>query len=228
MIEVIATTLEDARRIEKAGADRIELVSALTEGGLTPSYALIKNVVQNVSIPVNVMIRPHARSFIYSRDEIELMVEDIIIAKELNVNGVVLGVLNKEGKIHKVFLERLLKFCDGVDVTFHRAIDEISDPVNAVKILSEYQQIKTILTSGGKGRILDNISTITNMIKNSGHINILVGGGLNFDNIKEIVESTKAHQYHFGTAIRYNNSPFDEINIEKLKNLVRIISDCTL
>ena len=81
MIEVIATTIEDAIRIEKSGCNRIELVSALTEGGLTPSYALIKNVVKSVNIPVNVMIRPHAKSFNYTYKEIQLMKEDILAAK---------------------------------------------------------------------------------------------------------------------------------------------------
>lgn len=42
MLEVIATCLEDVKRIERAGGKRIELISSYTEGGLTPSYAFIK------------------------------------------------------------------------------------------------------------------------------------------------------------------------------------------
>jgi len=105
MIEIIAATPEDARRIEACGADRIELVSALSEGGLTPSYAIIEITVKSVTIPVNVMIRPHSKSFVYTREEIEIMKEDIHVAKELGANGVVIGALDEKRKIHEAFIE---------------------------------------------------------------------------------------------------------------------------
>ncbi|MBU3073485.1 copper homeostasis protein CutC [Clostridium estertheticum] len=224
MIEIIAATIEDVKRIEESGADRIELVSALSEGGLTPSYALIKRAVQSVKIPVNVMIRPHGKSFTYTDEEIELMVEDIIIAKELNVNGVVFGVLNRKNEICVPSLEKLLKACHGIDVTFHRAIDELLDPVKGIEILANYGQIKSVLTSGGKGDIVKNIPVIENMVEKSKHINVIVGGGLNAENIKDVIEKTKAPAYHFGTAVRNDKSVFGEINIDSLKILVNTIS----
>ncbi|MBU3217920.1 copper homeostasis protein CutC [Clostridium estertheticum] len=224
MIEIIAATIEDVKRIEESGADRIELISALSEGGLTPSYSLIKRAVQSVKIPVNVMIRPHGKSFIYTDEEIEIMVEDIIIAKELNVNGVVFGVLNRKNEICVPSLEKLLKACDGIDVTFHRAIDDMLDPVKGIEVLANYGQIKNVLTSGGKGDILKNIPVIKNMVEKSKHINVIVGGGLNAQNIKDIIEKTKAPAYHFGTAVRNDKSVFGEINIDSLKILVNTIS----
>jgi copper homeostasis protein len=220
MLEIIATTLDDAKAIEACGADRIELVSALSEGGLTPSYALIKMAIQSVNIPVNVMIRPHAKSFVYSDEELQLMIEDILIAKELGANGVVLGVLNKQNEICISSLEKLLKVCDGMDVTFHRAIDELSDPAVGIEILSEYKQITNVLTSGGKGNIAQNAYIIKAMIGKAKHINIMAGGGLDFHNIKEVMENTKAPQYHFGTAVRCNKSVLGDIDEEKLRMLV--------
>ena len=86
MLEVIATCLEDVKRIESAGGKRIELISSYTEGGLTPSYAFIK-AVEVVSIPIHVMIRPHAKSFTYTEEEIEMMKEDIIVAQKLEQLG---------------------------------------------------------------------------------------------------------------------------------------------
>lgn len=225
MVEIIATTLYDALAIESAGADRIELVSALTEGGLTPSYALIKNVIKNTKIPVNVMIRPYSKSFQYSKEEIFIMKEDILVVKSLKANGVVLGVLNESNEICECALNELLSVCDGLDVTFHRAIDELKSPVEGIKVLSKYKKIKTVLTSGGKGSIVRNIPIIQEMIKQSKHINVLIGGGLNFDNIEELVKNTNAPQCHFGTAIRDNNSPYGEINIEKLKILVDRVNE---
>jgi len=223
MIEIIGTTIEDAKRIEESGADRIELISALSEGGLTPSYSLIKRAVKSVNIPVNVMIRPHSKSFMYTEEEIQLMVEDIMIAKKLNVSGVVFGVLDKHNEICIPALEKLLKACEGIDVTFHKAIDELSDQVKGIEVLAKYDQIKNVLTSGGKGDILRNISVIKNMVEKAKHINVIVGGGLNFENIKEIMKNTKAPQYHFGTAIRNDKSIFGEINIDSLRLLINTI-----
>ena len=225
MLEIIATTLEDAKRIEDAGADRIELVSALTEGGITPSYGLIKKVVQSVKIPVNVMIRPHAKSFIYSKNEIKIMMEDILIAKELRVNGVVLGTLDENNEICISSLEKLLQVCDGIDVTFHRAIDQLPDLVRGIDTLKRYAEIKNVLTSGGKGDILKNAFTIKQMVRNSDNIKVLVGGGLNFNNIKDIMKTTKAPQYHFGTAVRCDRSVLGEIDKDKLKRLVKLVGD---
>jgi copper homeostasis protein len=223
MIEIIATTLEDVKRIGTSGADRIELVSALSEGGLTPSYALIKRAVQSVDIPINVMIRPHAKSFVYTGEELRLMVEDILIAKELKANGVVLGVLNKENEICVPSMEKLLEACEGIEVTFHRAIDELSDPVRGIEILARYKQITNVLTSGGKGSITNNLPVIKAMVEKAGHINIMPGGGLDFHNIKEVMKSISVPAYHFGTAVRYDKSVFGDIDEDRLRELVELV-----
>lgn len=222
MIEIIATTLEDALRIEEGGADRLELVSALTEGGLTPSYALIKHVVQSVSIPVNVMIRPHAKSFLYTEAELKLMMEDIQVARELKANGIVLGMLNERNEIDIPSLELLLQACEGMEVTFHRAIDELADPVKGMKLLSSYSQITSVLTSGGRGRIESNLDILRSMVENSKHLHVLVGGGLNFANIREVMAHSKAPDFHFGTAVRENNSALGEVDVDRLRELVKI------
>ena len=124
MLEIIAMTLEDAKTIEECGADRIELVSDLTEGGLTPNYAIIESVVKSVKIPVNVMVRHHAKSFNYSNEEVDLMIRDIEIIKSLGANGIVLGLLDGQNQIEEQQLKQLLNVCNGLEVTFHKAIDE--------------------------------------------------------------------------------------------------------
>ncbi|MGL5331087.1 MAG: copper homeostasis protein CutC [Peptostreptococcaceae bacterium] len=222
MLEIIGMTVEDAVAIEKCGADRIELVSALTEGGLTPSYGVIESVVNAVKIPVNVIIRHHAKGFFYSEDDIKIMEKDIEVAKKIGANGVVLGMLDENNKIHEKHLERLLDKCEGLDVTFHRAIDE-TNVVDSVEILNKYSNITNILTSAGKAPIGDNVEIINNMIEKSKDINILLGGGLNFDNIEKIKSQTNAKDFHFGTAVRIDNSPFKGIDEDKLIKLVNII-----
>jgi copper homeostasis protein len=223
MIEIIATTPDDAMCIEACGADRIELICAFSEGGLTPSYGMIEKVVRAVKIPVNVMIRPHVKSFIYTSEEIDVMKKDIAVVKELGANGVVFGVLNERGEICEESIKELIEACSGLDITFHKAIDELSDIVYGAKVLSKYPQIKTILTSGGKGNIFRNSPVIKEMIKNAGHINVMLGGGLGLENAKQVTEETGALEYHFGTAVRYNKSVFGDIDKTRLKELINIL-----
>lgn len=222
MLEIIGMSVEDAIAIEKCGADRIELVSALTEGGLTPSFGLIQSVVNKVNIPVNIMIRHHAKSFVYSDEDINIMVKDIEKVKEIGANGVVFGMLDNENNIREDQMITLLEAARGLDVTYHRAIDE-TDVVKSIKVLSKYDVITNVLTSAGKGNIADNIEKINEMRKNSGHINILLGGGLSFENIENIRASTNNNDFHFGTAVRVDKNPFGEIDEDKLRKLVEII-----
>lgn len=224
MLEIIGMSVEDAIAIEKCGADRIELVSALTEGGLTPSFGLIESVVNKVKIPVNVMIRHHAKSFVYSDEDINIMVKDIEKVKEIGANGVVFGMLDEKNNIKEEQLITLLEAAKGLDVTYHRAIDE-TNVIDSIKILSKYEYITNVLTSAGKGNIENNIEKIKEMKKNAGSINILLGGGLNFENIDRIKNLTNNKDFHFGTAIRVDKNPFGEIDEAKLRRLVEIINN---
>ena len=92
MLEIIATTVQDALIIAEGGADRIELVSALSEGGLTPSYGLMRQAINAANIPVNVMIRPHSAGFVYDEADLLCMIEDIKQARASGANGVVFGI----------------------------------------------------------------------------------------------------------------------------------------
>ncbi|WP_297131048.1 copper homeostasis protein CutC [Terrisporobacter sp.] len=224
MLEIIGMCVEDAKAIEFCGGNRIELVSALTEGGLTPGYATIEKVVNSVKIPVNVMVRNHAKSFTYSDYDIEVMKKDIEIIKSLGANGIVLGMLDKFNNIDEENLKELLDITEGLDVTFHKAIDE-TNVKESIKVLNKYDKITNILTSGGLGNIADNTDNIKYMLNNSNNINILLGGGLTFDNIESIRNITNATDFHFGTAVRVDKSPFGDIDENKLTSLVKIINN---
>ena len=224
MIEIIATCLDDAIKIEKSGGDRIELISALTEGGLTPSYGFIKKVLENVNIPVNIMIRPHTKCFTYSNIDIETMIEDIEMVKKLGANGIVLGIMDENGNVNEENLKLLLKHTGELEVTFHKAIDESVDIIKSISILKNYPQIKRILTSGGVGEIEDNLETIGKMVSESNNkVIIMLGGGLTFDNVEHIINTTEVSEVHFGTAVRVDSSPFGSIDENKLKSMVELV-----
>ena len=221
MLEVIATCLEDVKQIEKAGGNRIELISAYTEGGLTPSYAFIKKAVKAANIPIHVMIRPHAKSFIYTTEEIEMMKEDILIAQELGAAGIVLGVLNEQNQIDEKKLANLLSVVDGINITFHRAIDEVDDLIGAVKTLRNFEKITHILTSGGQGTIEENIPVLHEMQRVSkGDIQLIVGSGVTKENIKRLLNETGISEAHVGTAVREGKSCFAEVDQKSVQDLV--------
>lgn len=224
MLEIIAMNTEDAIAIEYYGGDRIELVSGLTEGGLTPSYGLIEEVIKNVNIPVNVMVRPHANSFIYSDFDLNIMLKDIKIIKELGANGIVFGSLNIDKTINEIMLKKIIGVSKGLDITFHKAFDE-TNLFESIEILSKYNEITNILTSGGKGNICDNKEILSSLVNLSIKQNILVGGGLNLNNVMDIKTSTKASDYHFGTAVRVDSSPFNKIDGTKVKDILNIINN---
>ncbi len=216
--EVIATSVDDAIAIERYGGMRIELSSALSEMGITPSYALIKNVVDIVKLPVHVLIRPHSKSFVYSDYDMEVMIEDIVMAKRLGADGIVVGVLDEHNRIDEEKLKKLLSYADDMDVTFHRAIDITEDPVKSVETLLKYPQIKRIVTAGGKGKVTDNLSVIKKMVEAAkGKITIMLGGGLNKDNLQLAMERTGAREVHFGTGVRDNYHYTGEIKEELMK-----------
>ncbi|CAM4126911.1 copper homeostasis protein CutC [Bacillus paramycoides] len=224
MLEVIATCLEDVKRIEKAGGNRIELISSYTEGGLTPSYAFIKKAVEAVQIPVHVMIRPHAKSFIYTEEEIEMMKEDIEVAQNLGAAGVVLGVLNEQNEVDAQKLADLLSVVDGINVTYHRAIDDTENPAEAMKVLKKFNKVTHVLTSGGQGNVVANIPVLREMQKESeGNIQLVVGSGVTKENVKQLLDETGIAQAHVGTAVREGKSCFSEIDPGLVQELAVLI-----
>ncbi|TDL73748.1 copper homeostasis protein CutC [Rhodococcus qingshengii] len=223
LIEFIAVTVEDAKLIERSGADRIELVSGLTEGGITPSYGLIEKVVNSVSIPVNVMVRPHGQSFCYTEDDIAIMKNDIRVIRNLGANGVVLGMLDGEGNIDFDQLEELLTEVGTMEVTFHRAIDSSNNIVENAEKLNQYKEIKTILTSGGHGDWQTRLDTLRKLKEICKETEILIGSGLSKDNISEVHTQVGTNCYHFGTAVRIDHSILKSVSLEKAVEIVHTL-----
>lgn len=155
LLEVIATTIGDARAAARAGADRIELVTAISEGGLTPSIGVIEAVVAAVPIPVNVIVRPHSRSFRYDASELAAIARDVRAAVAAGANGVVFGMLDAHGDIDLDALRRIADAADGRDLTFHRAFDVARDLNAAFDTLLRVPCVTSVLTSGGHPSVLD-------------------------------------------------------------------------
>lgn len=226
LLEVIADTLEDAVTAERCGADRIELITAVREGGLTPSFGLIEAVVSAVSIPVHVMVRPHSRSFRYDRRELETMARDIRLIRRSGAAGIVVGALREDGTVDEEALRRLFDEAEGLSVTFHRAFDEAVDQFAALEELGGFPEVKRILTSGGKPNVLDareRIKTLVERSEGTG-LTILAGSGLRFDGLADFVTGTGVREVHFGSWVRRNGNmlaPIDPMRLEAVRDVLR-------
>ena len=130
-LEICANSYQSAMNAQKAGAHRIELCSELSIGGITPSYQLLKKVMKNLHIPVHVLIRPRGGDFIYSKEEFEMMKENILICKELGSKGIVSGVLHTDNRIDIKRTQELIALSKPLSFTFHRAFDEVPEPMRA-------------------------------------------------------------------------------------------------
>ena len=219
MLEIIASTVEEAVAAEQAGADRIELVSALSEGGLTPSYGLIRQVVSTVEIPVHVLVRPHSKSFVYSKSDEEAIITDIDLIRELGAAGIVVGSLTADGRVDEGFLGRIIKHKGELSLTFHRAIDSSRDILEAAEVLADFPEVDRILTSGGQATALEGKETIARLIEDHPDLIILPGSGITLENAEALLEATKASELHVGSAVLQD----DIIQKERVEALTRLL-----
>lgn len=196
LFEACVDSVESSVNAEAGGADRIELCADLLEGGITPSYAMIKLVPEKLKIPVNVIIRPRGGDFLYTDYEFEVMKKDIEFCKQAGVNGVVIGILNDDGTIDKTRTKQLIEAAKPMSVTFHRAFDMTRDPEEALNTLIELG-VDRLLTSGQESDVHKGIPTLKNLVELAGDkIIIMPGGGVNEINIKEVVEKTGVKEIH--------------------------------
>ena len=194
--EACVESFEKSLEAQNNGANRIELCENLAVGGTTPSYGTVKICLEKLNIPIFPMIRARGGNFVYSKDEIKIMKEDIKIFKELGVKGVVLGCLTSDNKIDLEFTKELVDLAYPMEVTFHKSIDEILNPLDYIDDLVNIG-IKRILTSGGKATALEGKDLINEMIKKSnGRLKIVVAGKVTKENLNGLSNLISADEFH--------------------------------
>ena len=194
--EACVESLIDALEAEKRGADRIELCDNLSQGGTTPSYGTIKVALSTLKIPVFPIIRPRGGDFYYTPAEIEVIKEDIKVCKSLGAKGVVLGLLTKDKKIDFEVLSQLVELAKPMEVTFHKAIDELEDPTLVIDDLINLG-VKRILSSGTKPTALEGKDMLNKMIEKAGdRLTIVVAGKVTKEILPEVSNLIPAKEYH--------------------------------
>jgi copper homeostasis protein len=195
-VEICVDSVEGALAAQRGGADRVELCDNLLEGGTTPSAGQIKLARARLHIGLQVIIRPRGGDFLYDQTELEVMREDVRMAKEFGADGVVLGCLTASGDIDHDLCAELIALARPLNVTFHRAFDMCRDPRQSLEVLVGLG-VDRVLTSGQEATCVEGMELIGHLQQQAaGRIVILPGGGLTPRNIRKVVERTGVDEVH--------------------------------
>jgi len=196
IIEIATSDFLTTKSAVEGGADRIELCANLAEGGTTPSYAHIKKCREAFDIALFPIIRPRGGDFLYTKDEFEIIKNDIKLCNDLGCEGIVIGLLNMDGTIDVARTSELIGLAYPMDVTFHRAFDRCKDPFVALEELIEIG-CQRILTSGQKPTVSEGVDLIAELNKKADdRIVIMPGSGVRKENIKMLAEKTGCIEFH--------------------------------
>lgn len=196
MLEIAVFNIDSAVIAAKAGADRLELCENPGEGGTTPSYGTLKIVRDKISIPVFPIIRPRGGDFLYTDEEFEVMKKDILLCKELQFEGVVIGSLHADGTIDTTQTKTWVDLAYPLEVSFHRAFDRCVDALQGMEEIIDCGCTR-ILTSGQVPNAFDGKELIKTLVEKAGdRIIIMPGSGVRSSNIVELAAFTGATELH--------------------------------
>lgn len=198
LLECCVDSVESAMAAAEGGADRLELCAALVIGGISPSLALFGQVKECCALPVRVLLRPRFGDFLYTDHEFRIIRREVELFREAGAEGVVIGCLTEEGRLHRERMKELAEAAGGMGITLHRAFDVCADPVEAYEQARELG-IDTILTSGQESDCLKGMPLLKRLCelqKNEDAPRIMAGSGVTPDVIRRFLEETDIRAYH--------------------------------
>ena len=230
ILEICANSFESALAAQEAGAHRIELCQELSLGGITPSHGLIEKVMQELEIPVFVLIRPRSGDFMYTDAEFDVMLRDIAFAKAQGAQGIVSGILNEDFTIDETRTKQLMAESGELPFTFHRAFDWTPDVLAALELLID-MGAQRILTSGINVNVNEGYETLVQLLAAArSRISILPGGGISVDNImkfknagfSEVHGSLSSNEFGYSHPIKMHSLAGHENNLLQTSDASKI------
>jgi len=186
ILEIATFSVEAARIAQNAGAHRLELCNNYALGGITPTPSELEDISSFLAVPATVMIRPRGGNFVYNTKEISVLFYQINLVKSMHFQGIVLGVLTQENEIDLSLLKELVAAADGMDITFHRAFDEIQDLENAIAILKE-AKINRILSGAWKNYGINYAQKLNTLAGEN--LVYMPGGGIRSHNLLHFLQA---------------------------------------
>jgi copper homeostasis protein len=218
LLEIACFQPSDLRLANEAGADRLEYCRDYAVGGLTPDLVSFESLRRPLSVPVLVMIRPQAGSFVYDRFTVRKMATTVRDFAAAGADGWVWGVLDDKGRIDEWALETLASAANGGTWTFHRAFDQLHEPLAAIEKLLEYG-CSNILTSGSNSTALAGKANLAAYAAQAaGRLRILAGGGIRSSNLEELLVDASDFDVH--SAALDAHQKIDAAEIDRLKEIL--------
>jgi copper homeostasis protein len=218
LLEVIVQTLADAREAAAGGADRLEIVRNILDGGLTPPLSLVEAIAGEIRLPLRVMVRENA-GYAIRPGELPALQKAVRDFASLGVDGVVLG-FSCEHTLALNDLTRVLNGARDVRATFHRAFDDLSDPLSAIDVLAEIPAIDRILTNGGGGSPALRAERLRQFVtKADGRIEIMAGGGVDEEAFAWFARARCVREIHVGRAARDGINPEAPVSAARVRRL---------
>lgn len=215
-LEVLVTDAAEAVTAQQAGATRVELVSEPDLGGLTPEPHTVRSVTNAVSIPVNVIVRPHDDGFVYKRSQRRAILQTAARLHELGASAIVFGALDESGRIEAEFVREVLTV-SCLPMTFHRAFDATSNLSASYTALAAIDGVERVLTTGGAADAWEGRFRLRELCCRNTTPFILAGGAITLENAGELVRFTGLREIHVGRGARTNG----RLDAQKIQQLAR-------
>ena len=195
-VEICATTLDEALAAEAGGAQRVELCASLEVDGLTPEPGLVAAAKHRLAIPVFTLVRPRPGSFVYEPGEIAAMRRAVVRCRALGADGIVTGALYADGRVDEEAMQWLLETAYPLPITFHRAVDQTPDPMEAIEALLSLG-VARVLSSGGAATAREGAPVLAGMVRRAGEaLTVVAGGRVRPDHAAALVRETGVRELH--------------------------------
>ena len=200
ILEICVDSVESAINAEAGGADRLELCGDLIVGGITPSLALYERIREKTKLPIHVLLRPRFGDFLYSEEELEILLRQANMFAKAGADNLVIGCLTPDGRLDLEAMKKIIDAANGTPINLHRAFDMCRDLNEALEDAKKLGVV-SILTSGGYASAKEGATALDELKKHAGTIDIMAGAGINASAIEKLVPATKGNSYHMSGKI---------------------------